>query len=86
MTKKTETLGVKPKVTKETNLRVEQYNYCFNLIENETGVKIAVARTVVSDKIFKNMEAAKAYIDSKPWSLIMAAAHVCMKIFEEQSK
>lgn len=81
---KKEVYGNTPKVTKQTEIKVEQYDYCFNLLEDEKGVRIAVGNTVVTAQIFENMEAAKNYIDSKPWSLIMATAHVCLKIFDNK--
>lgn len=83
MTKK-EVYGNTPKVTKKTEIKVEQYDYCFNLLEDEKGVRIAVGNTVVTAQIFENMETAKNYIDSKPWALIMATAHVCLKIFDKK--
>lgn len=72
----------KPVVKSETEIKVEEYDYCFNLVTNENGTKIAVGRTIVSDKVFETKDEAKKYIDSKPWGLIMATTHVCMKIFD----
>lgn len=75
--------GNKPKVTKEVDLKVEQYDYCFNLLQDEKGVRIAVGNQVVTATVFADMESAKAYVDSKPWQLIMATAHVCLRKFDE---
>ena len=86
MAKKGELLNVKPVVKSETEIKVEEYDYCFNLVTDEKGTRIAVARTMVSDKVFATTDEAKAYIDSKPWGLIMAAAHVCMKVFNNNEK
>lgn len=83
MSKEKQIYGNKPKVTKETDIKVEQYDYCFNLLQDEKGVRIAVGNQVVTAQVFEKMEDAKAYIDSKPWSLMMATAHVCLKIFDK---
>ena len=74
--------NLKPIVKSETEIKVEEYDYCFNLLTDAKGTRIAVARTIVSDKVFETKDEAKAYIDSKPWGLIMATAHVCMKIYD----
>lgn len=74
--------NVKPVVKSETEIKVEEYDYCFNLVTDEKGTRIAVGRNIVSDKVFETKEEAKKYIDSKPWGLIVAATHVCFKIFE----
>lgn len=75
--------GNTPKVTKETDIKVVEYDYCFNLLQDEKGVRIAVGNQIVTGKIFEDLDSAKTYIDSKPWQLLMATAHVCLKKFDQ---
>ena len=64
--------GVTPKVKKTEVQKVEQYDFCFNLVTRGEKTQIAVGNVIVSGQEFESVEAAKKYIDSKPWGLIVA--------------
>ena len=65
--------GIKPKVTKEEKQAVEKYDFCFNLVTRDGKTTVCVANFPVSNKVFDTIKEAKAYIDSKPWELLVAA-------------
>lgn len=82
---KKELYGNKPKVEVTDLPEVEQYDYCFNLVKNKDGVRIAIGNKIVSPTIFADTEAAKRYIESKPWGLIVATVDCCIKIINNQN-
>ena len=81
---KSKTYGKVPKVEVTDVPEVIRYDYCFNLLKNKDGVRIAVGNTVATPEVFQTIEEAQKYVDSKPWGLIVAVTHICHKIINEQ--
>lgn len=58
----------------------------FKIIEINGKCMIAVTNQIVSKQQFKSVEEAKAYIDSKPWELILNSVAVMDAILAKTSK
>lgn len=51
-------------------------NTPFTLIETNGRVNIVMKNQIVEENTFDSVEDAKKYIESKPWKLILIAAHL----------
>lgn len=72
MAKKTKQ-AAQPEIKVERSTNTEQYETIFTLVQNNGNVMIAVADKIISKMTFATFEEAKAYIDSKPYELIVNA-------------
>lgn len=79
---KEKVFGVKPKVEIKETSKVEQYEM-FTLVTRSGKTQIAVTNKIVSRAEFDSIEAAKGYIDSKPWELIVNATLVVADLTKE---
>lgn len=86
MKEEKEVYGNKPIVTDTEKVEVEQYDYCFNLLKRGSKTQIAVGDKIVCPIEFESTEAAKTYINSKPWALMVATMHVCFQIIDKSLK
>lgn len=68
--------GVKPKVEVTETAKTENYETIFTLVTRNNKTRIAVTNKIISVKEFDTVKAAKEYIDSKPWELIVNATLV----------
>lgn len=80
---KEKVFGVKPKVEVKETSQVELYGM-FTLVTRSKKTQIAVTNKIVSREEFESVEAAKAYVDSKPWELIVNATLVVMDLTNEE--
>lgn len=55
----------------------------FLIVRNDKKFLIAITNQIVSRNVFDTVEEARAYIQSKPWELILNATAVMMKRLEE---
>lgn len=53
--------------------KTHQYADLFLIVEHEGEFMIALTNKILSPKRFKSLEDAQAYIDAKPWELIVNA-------------
>lgn len=77
-TKKVENVQ-KVKFTKKD---VHEIGDGFFAVETEEGYVIVFCEQVVSEKTFETIEKAKAYKNSKPWSMIL----ICASIYYDRIK
>ena len=77
--------GNVPRVEVTDKPEVQQYDYCFNLVKDKNGVRVAIGNQIVTPHIFATVEEAKAYVDSKPWGLIVATVDICQQIIHKQN-
>ena len=75
----------KPKVTTTEKISTSGYDM-FTLVTKNNSVMIAVADKIVSRHTFKTEETAQAYIDSKPWELLVNVACVCFDLMNKQEE
>lgn len=73
-----------PKVEVTEKVQTEKY-LVFDLVTRNEEVYICIANYILSQSKFKNVEEAKAYIDSKPWELIVNASCSLMELTNKQS-
>ena len=71
MAEKEQIYGVKPSVKVVETNKTEQYNEFFTLVTSNKQTRIACGNAIVSRQVFKSVKEAKAYIDQKPWELII---------------
>lgn len=74
-----------PKVKITEEVQTEKY-LVFDLVTRNGEVYICITNYILSQSKFKNVEEAKAYIDSKPWELIINASCCLMELSNKQSK
>ena len=55
----------------------------FLIVRNDKKYLIAITNQIVSRNVFDTVEEARAYIQSKPWELILNATAVMMKHLKE---
>lgn len=85
MADKEQIYGVKPKVKIVETNKTEQYGEFFTLVTNNKETRIACGNAIVSRNVFKSTKEAKAYIDKKPWELIInVTAYVNDQLKKEQ--
>lgn len=79
--------GVKPRVKNEEKqeVKTERYGEMFILVTKDKETQIAVANNIVSRLKFKTVKAAKEYIDSKPWDLIVNTTCACYDLYNRQN-
>ena len=63
--------GVKPKVKVVETNKTEVYQEYFTLVTSNKQTRIAVGNAIISRNTFDSVKAAKAYIDQKPWELMI---------------
>lgn len=61
----------KPIVSEENFTKVHVHEKIFQIVENKGSFVIAVANKIVTTNNFATLDEAKAYIDSKPWELVI---------------
>lgn len=64
----------------------EIYEEIFQIVEQNKVFFIGVSNNLVTRNSFATAEEAKAYIDSKPWELIINVACICMDMSNKQNK
>lgn len=74
MAEEQKVIGI-PKVTKETKIETEDYEQIFTLVTEDDGAnkrtRIAIGNSIVWREDFKTINEAKAFINAKPWGLIV---------------
>lgn len=63
--------GVKPKVKVTEQAQVEKYQDIFNLVTRNGKTQVAIQNNILTKKEFDSVDDAKAYIDAKPWELLI---------------
>lgn len=66
-----ETIGIVPKVTNEQKITTEVYRDIFILVTRNEKTQIAIRNNIIVRDEFESVQAAKDYIDDKPWKLIV---------------
>lgn len=84
-TKKEKEFKNEPEVKITEQVQTEKY-LVFDLVTRNGEVYICITNYILSQSKFKNIEEAKAYIDSKPWELIVNASCCLMELSNKQSK
>lgn len=84
MAKKTKDYANKPKVKVERSTKTEQYEKIFTIVEQNGNFLIAVADKIITKNTFATSDEAKAYIDSKPYELIVNATCLLYELSLEQ--
>lgn len=79
MAKKKEEFSNEPKVEITEEIKTSNYE-CFNLVTRNGKTQVCIQNYILSKKEFESEEAAKSYIDSKPWELIVNASCCLMEI------
>lgn len=64
-------MGVKPKVTNEEKITTEIYRDIFILVTRNEKTQIAIRNNIIVRDEFDTVQAAKDYIDEKPWKLLV---------------
>lgn len=64
-------IGVKPKVVNEEKITTEVYEDIFVLVTRKGKTQIAIRNSIIVRDEFDTVEAAKNYIDAKPWKLLV---------------
>lgn len=63
----------KPKAEMISATSTDSYDEVFTIINHNGEFLIAIGNQVICGKKFQSLEEAKAYIDSKPWDIILNA-------------
>ena len=61
---------------------IEKYDI-FQILKHNDKYMVAITNKIISSKVFDTKEAAEAYIDGKPWELIINAAVGVFDILSE---
>lgn len=64
-------IGIKPKVTEEEKITTEIYRDIFILVTKGNETQIAIRNSIIVRDKFESVQAAKDYIDDKPWRLLV---------------
>lgn len=64
-------MGVKPKVVKEEKITTEIYRDIFVLVTKGDKTQIAIRNSIIVRDEFESVQAAKDFIDEKPWKLLV---------------
>lgn len=75
--------GIKPKVKNVEKVSTEEFDKIFTLVTQKGITRIAVGNSIVSQMQFDTVKAAKEYVSSKPWELIV---NVTLLILEKTNK
>ena len=59
--------------TEKKEVQVEMYEGIFEIVEINGNYSIGIANKLIVNRPFATKEEAKAYIDNKPWELIINA-------------
>lgn len=74
MADKEQVYGVKPQIKVVETNKTERYGEYFTLVTSKKQTRIVCGNAIVSREVFKSVKEAKAYIDKKPWELIVNTA------------
>lgn len=75
----------KPKVEVTDSVKTHVHD-TFIIVEKNNICFVAIGDKIVSREQFKSVEEAKAYIDSKPWELIINVTCAAYEIVLKQTK
>lgn len=64
-------LGVKPRVVEEEKITTETYRDIFVLVTRGEKTQIAIRNSIIVRDEFDSIQAAKDFIDDKPWKLLV---------------
>lgn len=79
-------MAKKAKIEAVETAKTEIYEKIFTLVNQNGNVRIAVADKIVSNLTFANEDEAIAFIDSKPWELIINATCLIYELSKQVKK
>lgn len=71
MAEEKQVMGIKPEVTQTEKITTEIYRDIFVLVTRNEKTQIAIRNSIIWREEFESVQAAKDFIDDKPWGLIV---------------